>query len=183
MLVVIAVSLISYGLWALIRRSRGWKAAEPSLRGYIYGFAVFISMAIVIPIMVVFGLQSDTHSPAETTAAQAAPLPTSEPFTYGWARHRGQSATDAERMCKGIAHIANVLAETRDQQNLPTEEGRKAALFGAHVAALSDEDTLTDGSAGQLGEELTVRIINRVYDQPSVNPDKLAATEYMRCMQ
>ena len=42
--------------------------ARGCLCGQIYGFAVLITTAMVIPVMVVFGLQSDTqHADAATT--------------------------------------------------------------------------------------------------------------------
>jgi hypothetical protein len=152
-----------------------------------YGFAVFIATAIVIPVMVVFGLQSDTqHADAaptqlhdttfaetartETAPAQAPrPAPTSEPFTYGWARDQGLNAHDAERMCKDLAEGANQLASARKQ------EDRKAAML-AVLKGMANSPRESEA------DEYSVQLVNRVYDRPDLSPNKLAAAEYMRCM-
>jgi hypothetical protein len=158
--------------------------ARGCLCGQIYGFAVFITTAMVIPVMVVFGLQSDTQhadaAPHDTTSTETArtetapaqapqPAPRSEPFTYGWARDQGLNARDAERMCKDLAEAASQLASARKQ------EDRKAAML-AVVKGMANSPRESEA------DEYSVQLVNRVYDRPDLSPNKLAAAEYMRCM-
>jgi hypothetical protein len=161
--------------------------ARGCLCGQIYGFAVLITTAMVIPVMVVFGLQSDTqHADAaptqlhDTTSTQTArtetapaqapqPAPGSEPFTYGWARDQGLNARDAERMCKDLAEAASQLASARKQ------EDRKAAML-AVLKGMANSPRESEA------DEYSVQLVNRVYDRPDLSPNKLAAAEYMRCM-